>query len=132
MTDSRKKISAFEERLVACADERSFKVSKNPTLYYIELEHTSRSRVVYLDRRKALLNAIAVSVSPESDLGCLASIPGLVIPVEFRHGSGMTRFPKRANKGERPIHYGYLIICADIGAYGRLLKWVADEGADTD
>jgi hypothetical protein len=84
---------------------------------HVELEHVEQGEVIYLDRQKTPLNTIAVFVSPESDLGRLTSIPGLTIPTEFCHGSGMTKFPKRMHKRKTPITYGYLILCAGIGAY---------------
>ncbi|AWS41668.1 hypothetical protein DKM19_10200 [Streptosporangium sp. 'caverna'] len=61
------------------------------------------------------------------DLERLTLVPGLVIPTEFRYGSGLTRFPKRMHKGRTPSHYGYLIRCADISAYCRLLERLAEE-----
>lgn len=110
---------------MALADEHGFTSGKAPTLYYAELEHRGRATVIYLDRQKTALDAIAVFVSPDSDLPPLREVPGLTIPTGFRHGSGMTRFPRRMHRGKASIPYGYLIRCADLGAYSRLLDHLA-------
>ncbi|GGK63491.1 hypothetical protein Sme01_05690 [Sphaerisporangium melleum] len=125
MTDDRIRLSGFEERLLALADERGFTPSKPLTVKCAELEHRGRATVIYLDREKTARGVIAVFVSPESDLGSLRGIPGLTIPADVQHHSGMTRFPRRINRGKTPTAYGYLIRCADLSAYGRLLDRLA-------
>ncbi|WP_326641592.1 hypothetical protein OG884_02230 [Streptosporangium sp. NBC_01755] len=126
MTDDRKRLTASEERLVALADERAFKVLRSPTVKYLELEHAGQGQVGYVGRETPQ-GTISVLVSPETDLGRLTSIPGLTIPDKFRFGAAMIKFPKGMNKGKEESHDGYRIVCADITAYCRLLERLVSE-----
>ena len=113
-------LTELEQRLIAIADDRQFKLVRNPPVqYYCEFEHSGV--VVYLDRQRTKRNIIAVFLHPETDLSRLPLDIGLQIPTEFRHADGMTRFPKKINRGKQPSTYGYSVVCGDITAFGRLL-----------
>jgi hypothetical protein len=114
-------LTDVEQRLVHVAEDHGFRLT-HQVKYYCELEHAGSRVTLYLDRQRTPRNLIAVMVDPDMDTTPLHTVHGLTIASDLRHGSNMRRFPKRLHTGSRPITYARLVECADITAFGRLLR----------
>ena len=122
MDGTKHRLTDVEQRLVRVAEDHGFRLT-HQVKYYCEL---AGSRVtLYLDRRRTPGNVIAIMVDPQMDTAPLHTVHGLTIASGLRHGSNMRRFPKRLHTGSKPITYARLVECADITAFGRLLRALA-------
>ncbi|GII31906.1 hypothetical protein [Planotetraspora mira] len=110
----------LEEHLVALACERGFQPS-HATKSELELVHAGRHRIVYINRKRLRVQIIAVIVPPWSEVDELRTIPGVSSRGDFFHSSNLRTFPRRIHDGKSEIPYGYSMVCADVGAYGRVL-----------
>ncbi|WP_062430695.1 hypothetical protein [Herbidospora daliensis] len=110
----------FEQRLITIASEHGFDLTRDPVMYYFELERDGVT--VYLDRQRSKRQVIAVFLHPGTAIDRLHAINGLDVPVRTVHAAGMSRFPKKINKGTSPSSYGYSVVCADLTSYGRLFE----------
>ncbi|MEV4378564.1 hypothetical protein [Streptosporangium sp. NPDC049644] len=110
----------LEERLVALAGEHGFQPS-HATKGDLELVHSGRRQIVYLNRKRLRRQTIAVIVSPWVGLDELRAISGVTFPGKFFHSSNMRTFPRRLNHGEDEIPYGYSLECVDLTVFSRLL-----------
>jgi hypothetical protein len=114
-------LTDVEQRLVHVAEDHGFRLV-HQVKYYCELEHAGRPVKLYLDRRRTPRNVIAVMVNPDMDVTPLHTVHGLTIASDLRHGSNMRRFPEKLHTGSKPIPYARVVECADITAFGRLLR----------
>jgi hypothetical protein len=114
-------LTDVEQRLVHVAEDHGFRLT-HQVKYYCELEHAERPVTLYLDRQRTPRNVIAVMVDPDMDTTPLHTVQGLTIASDLRHGSNMRCFPKRLHTGSKPIPYARPVECADITAFGQLLR----------
>ncbi|GAA4557729.1 hypothetical protein GCM10023193_10340 [Planotetraspora kaengkrachanensis] len=106
--------------MVALAGEHGFRPS-HATRSELELVDPVRRRIVYLNRRRLRVRTIAVIVPPWSEVDELRAIHGVSFRGGFFHSSNLRTFPRRVNDGIGEIPYGYSMVCADAGAFSRLL-----------
>ena len=90
-----------------CFEANGF-IQSSSTKKVIEYESQSNLGVIYLRVEPGFPNYAYVVVHPSLNTAMLLSIEGVEVNPRnaLRHSSNMKRFPKRSNRGKRPISYG--------------------------
>ncbi len=92
------------------------------TAKLVEFRSLRTGRMLYVYKAQGFPIHADVVIDPAFNHTPLLTIPD-VAPnkrVEFRHGSNMTTFPKKSNRGKKPEHYGRALHVSSTAALQRL------------
>lgn len=84
----------------------------------VEYRSSFNGKVVYFRTEIGLPEYIRLVVHPYDEIAGLVALSGVTVnsPKEFQHGSNMTCFPKKLNKGKTEIHYGRALNVSSLAA----------------
>jgi len=88
--------------------QRSGFVRSHETKKIVEYRSSHNGKVLYFRTGIGLPEYIRLVIHPNEEITELIAVDGVAAnsPKEFQHGSNMSRFPKKMNKGRDDIHYG--------------------------
>jgi predicted GNAT family acetyltransferase len=84
----------------------------------VEYRSRSNGKYIYFRTEIGLPEYIRFVIHPSEPLSKLTAVTGVTVnsPKEIQHGSNMTQFPKRKNRGVDEIHYGAALNVATASA----------------
>ena len=90
----------------------------------VEFRSPGTDRFLYFRSEIGLPGYIRVVIHPTEPYEDLTALAGVEVnsPKEYQHGSNMTVFPKRKNKGVDEIHYGRALNIDSLCALERFAK----------
>ncbi|SOD42225.1 hypothetical protein [Nitrosovibrio sp. Nv4] len=102
--------------------ERSGFVRSHETKKVVEYRSSHNGKVFYFRTEIGLPEYIRLVVHPHEEIAGLIALTGVTAnsPKEFQHGSNMSRFPKKMNRGKDEIHYGRALNVSSLTALSDL------------
>lgn len=98
-------------------------IRSHTTKKVVEYRSSRNGKTLYFRTELGLPQYIRVVIDPLEDPTPFLTIRGVLVnsPKEFQHGSNMTAFPKRKNRGDDEIHYGRAFNISSLSSFAKFL-----------
>ena len=81
-----------------------------------EYKSQTAEKYIYFRLDTGLPGYARIFLHPEENTENIQCIAGVSVIPGFRHGSGLNKYPKKLNNGEKESHYGRALDISTIGA----------------